>query len=110
LREHFAPEAIDDQIEAGKYVVELRHLYDSGKVTIEELEKRLWRLSGELGYPNWLVMLCRNCEYATDIPAFIKPFEEEFAYIAALWENATSSADFLRKYDRTISDTHDVTR
>ena len=53
-------------------------------------------------------MLTRNCEYATDIPAFEEPFEREFSYIATLWAEAKIKADFDVKYSRDVSNQHDA--
>ncbi len=53
-------------------------------------------------------MLSRNCEYATDVSIFEEPFEQEFAYIAGLWESVASRADFEAKYSRAVSDQHDA--
>ena len=52
-------------------------------------------------------MLARNCEYATDLPASIEPFVSEFDYIAGLWGSASTPAEFLAKYSRAVSDSHD---
>jgi hypothetical protein len=99
---------IDAQLAAGKYVASLRKAYLQGTETIESIDAKLTKLYNHLGYPNWLVMLSRNCEYATDIPAFEEPFEKEFAYVAGLWESATSRPEFEAKYSRAISNQHDI--
>jgi hypothetical protein len=99
---------IDGQLAAGKYVASLRKAYLQGTETIESIDAKLTRLYNHLGYPDWLVMLSRNCEYATDVPAYKEPFEKEFAYIAGLWESATSGAEFETKYSRALSNQHDA--
>ena len=53
-------------------------------------------------------MLSRNCEYATDIPAFKEPFEREFEYVASLWASTASKAEFEAQYSREISNQHDA--
>jgi len=98
----------DDQMAAGKYILELRRAYQAGRESYDTLELKLSTLYRFLGYPNWLVMLSRNCEYATDIPAFREPFEAEFAYISGLWEKVASSEEFHRQYDRAVSNEHDL--
>jgi hypothetical protein len=98
----------DDQLAAGKYIVDLRHAYQAGRETDDTLEWKLWRLYTTLGYPDWLVMLSRNCEYATDVPAFREPFEAELAYISGLWDQVESADEFHRLYDRAVSDQHDL--
>jgi len=62
----------------------------------------------KLGYPDWLVMLSRNCEYALDIPAFEEPFEKEFEYVANLWAVAQSLPAFNASYSRGKSNLHDA--
>jgi hypothetical protein len=81
--------------------------YRSGVLNLSELEKKIDRLYWRLDYPNWLVMLARNCEYATDVDVFIRPFEEEFKYVADLWRISDDLDEFLQKYDREISNSHD---
>ena len=100
--------AVDEHLTAGKYIVELRRRYQEGSETYETLDLKLSCLYRALGYPTWLVMLSRNCEFATDVPAFREPFEAELAYIAGLWDAAESTDDFLRRYDRGVSNSHDL--
>ncbi|MED5595250.1 hypothetical protein [Janthinobacterium sp. P210006] len=59
-------------------------------------------------YPDWLVMLSRNCEYAAEVADFEQPFEDEFRYVASLWAQADSLAAFERAYSRQTSNTHDI--
>lgn len=100
--------ALDDQLAAGKYIASLRSAYIRGSETIESIDAKLMAIYSRLGYPDWLVMLSRNCEYATDVPAFEEPFEEEFAYVAGLWESVSSREEFEQRYSREVSDQHDV--
>jgi hypothetical protein len=99
--------ALDAELAAGKFIASLRDAYLQGKETIKSIDAKLNRLYCRLNYPNWLVMLSRNCEYATDIPAFQEPFEKEFAYIADLWATVSSRQEFERNYSREISNQHD---
>ena len=94
---------LDEQFLAGKYIVELRAAYLAGRESVSSLDTIFTRLYPALGYPDWLVMLSRNCEYATDVPDFEQPFEEEFHYIASLWAQAESLAAFEREYSRETS-------
>lgn len=99
---------LSEQFLAGKYIVELRAAYLAGRESVPSLDAILTRLYPALAYPDWLVMLSRNCEYATDVPDFEPPFEREFAYIAQLWAEAGSAADFEKRYARETSNRHDV--
>jgi len=100
--------AIDEQFEAGKYVVSLYQAYRGGKETVESLDDKFSKLYCNLEYPEWLVMLSRNCEYATDIPPYLEPFEDEFEYIANLWLNSQTREEFESKYSLKISNQHDL--
>ena len=102
-------DVLDEQLVAGKYVVMLRDAYLQGQETVESIDAKLAKLYNVLGYPGWLTMLTRNCEYATDIPAFEEPFEKEFAYIANLWSAASNTVEFYAQYSRAISNQHDAT-
>jgi len=53
-------------------------------------------------------MLARNCEYATDMDFYEKPFEDEFLYISDLWSKAGTLNEFLDSYDRNISNSHEA--
>ncbi|PJC98044.1 hypothetical protein GQ37_013285 [Janthinobacterium sp. BJB1] len=97
-----------EQFLAGKYLVELRAAYLTGRESVASLDAILTRLYPALDYPDWLVMLSRNCEYAMDVPEFAQPFEDEFHYIASLWAQAESLAAFGGEYSRATSDRHDV--
>lgn len=108
LERYKGPEALDKQLAAGKYVASLRPLHLSGAESIESLNGKFTKLFVSLGYPNWLVMLSRNCEYATDVDAFREPFEQEFEYIADLWGKARTLTEFEAAYSREVSNTHDA--
>lgn len=99
---------MDQQFAAGKYLASLRPLYLSGVESLAALDAKLTQLSCKLGLPSWLVMLSRNCEYATDVDAFLEPFEQEFEYIANLWAKASTVAEFEAEYSSEVSNTHDV--
>jgi hypothetical protein len=92
---------------AGKMIVVLARQYNEDKVSIDELDCIISRLYVFFDYPNWLTMLSRNCEYATDMQAFKKPFELELNYIALLWERSSNLTEFLGLYDREVSNSHD---
>ncbi|HET7832031.1 MAG TPA: hypothetical protein VFK88_03610 [Gallionella sp.] len=101
-------DSLDDQLAAGKFIVKLFSAYQDGLETIESLDARLMKLYNRLGYPDWLTMLSRNCEYATDIDVFREPFEHEFAYIAELWNSSATRKEFEAKYSREMSNQHDA--
>lgn len=99
---------LSDEFLAGKFIVELRAAYLAGRESMASLDVILTRLYRELDYPDWLVMLSRNCEYATDVADFEAPFEMEFDYVAGLWSEAGSAAEFEQRYSRVTSNRHDV--
>ena len=99
---------LSDQFLAGKYIVELHAAYLAGRESVASLDAILTRLYRALRYPDWLVMLSRNCEYATDVADFEQPFEREFDYVAGLWSEAGSAAEFEQRYSRVTSNGHDV--
>ena len=99
---------LDDELAAGKYVASLRNGYLQGSETIDSIDAKLTTMFRRLGYPDWLVMLSRNCEYATDMPPFEEPFEKEFAYVAGLWASVNSREEFETKYSRAVSNQHDA--
>ena len=101
-------DCINKDFLVGQYILELQKAYLSGSLSVIELEPILWKLYYGSGMPNWLVMLSRNCEYATDIDNFLKPFEDELNYICSLWEKSSSFEEFEKQYDREISNSHDV--
>ncbi|MDR2331165.1 MAG: hypothetical protein LBE58_16300 [Comamonas sp.] len=107
LERYLGPNALNDELAIGKRIVELYALFQSGQEDADSLDPQLWRLFYDFGHPEWLQRLARNCEYATDIPAFEKPFLDEFAYIADLWANATTLAQFNAAYDPAVSQSHD---
>ncbi len=99
---------LDEQVAAGKYVVFLYRAYKTGDESVTSLDDKFTKLYNALGNPDWLVMLSRNCEYATDIPAFLGPFEEELKYISELWTSSETRKDFEAKYSRDASNQHDL--
>lgn len=98
----------DDELAVGKYIVQLRKSYLRGEETIASIDLKLTSIVRRFGYLGWLMMLARNCEYATDVSVFEQPFEQEFAYIAGLWESATSLAGFESAYSPEVSRQHDA--
>jgi hypothetical protein len=107
LERYLGAGAISSQVATGKFIVDLYDAYKSGNETALNLDSKIWRLYYDLEQPSWLVMLARNCEYATDIPDFQAPFEEEFEYIANLWRTANTENEFEAAYDSRISRSHD---
>ena len=99
---------LDEQLVAGKYVAFLYQVYKTGDESVTSLDDKFTKLYNALGYPDWLVMLSRNCEYATDIPTFLGPFEEELKYIAELWASSETRKDFETRYSRDASNQHDI--
>ncbi|SFX42621.1 hypothetical protein SAMN03097694_2123 [Janthinobacterium lividum] len=99
---------LDQQFLAGKFIVELRAAYLAGRESVASLDAIFTRLYPALAYPDWLVMLSRNCEYATDVADFEQPFELEFDYIASLWAEAGDVGAFERLYDRERSNRQGV--
>jgi hypothetical protein len=110
LQRYLGPSAADVPLLCGKCIAELHRKYVAGQIAVQDLEPIVLKMYGSLSYPSWLVMLSRNCEYATDAEVFVKHFENEFAYIAKLWSNSASVEEFMSRYDRSVSDSHDVGR
>lgn len=108
LERYLGPSRLSDELAAGKLIVEMFDLFQEGKEDAISLEPRLWSLSCDLGHPSWLIMLCRNCEYATDVPAFERPFLDEFQYISGLWKISNIEAEFKARYQHNISQSHDI--
>lgn len=92
---------------AGDMIVKVGQEYIDGHIDITVLENLFDKLYMNLGHPDWLVMLTRNCEYATDISCFMTPFIKELDYIKSLWSEFPRYEDFEKKYDRNISNSHD---
>ena len=104
IERYVDPAACDDQLVAGKYVAALHEKYLGQSVSVTSLDAIFTMLSIYLVYPDWLVILSRNCEYATDRAYFSVPFEREFAYVAGLWASVTSHSEFEGKYRRAVSE------
>lgn len=100
--------SVTDGLVSGKILVEMFDALNTGAETAISLEPIIWRLYYDFGQAQWLFQLARNCEYATDIPAFEKPFLDEFRYITDLWRNVESEEDFKKSYNPAISRLHDV--
>ncbi len=109
LERYIDKQFLEEEYWVGKFIVKLYESYKSGSVSISELDSIISWLYANFNYPNWLAMLSRNCEYATDMEDFRKPFEDEFLNIYKLWKDACSVDEFKSKYDRQVSNTHDVT-
>ena len=91
----------------GTRIVELWASYAQGTTSTKDIDQWLSLIYPELGYPDWLVMLSRNCEYATDVEYFIEPFQKEFRYIAELWSQSGTIEEFHARDDRDVSRSHD---
>jgi hypothetical protein len=105
---YLPPDARREELWAGRLQIWLYERYQAGAISIVQLDLIINNLYVDLKYPNWLTMLSRNCEYATDVDRFRKPFEDEFKYIRDLWAVSTSLEDFYNRYDRRVSNTHDL--
>jgi hypothetical protein len=101
-------EALDAELGAGKYLAALRSDYLIGEETLTSLAPKFRDVYVRLNYPDWLSVLCRNCEYAMTVPEYLAPFEREFAYIAHLWVLARTRTDFGNIYNRAISRQNDA--
>ena len=108
VERYLGPTALSSHVAAGKFIVYLHDAFLSGSETAISLEPKLWQLFYSFGQPRWLSMLARNCEYATDIPDFQKPFEDEFQYIADIWRNTETEFEFQATYDARLSRLHDL--
>jgi hypothetical protein len=108
LERYIGKPFLEEEYCAGKFIVKLYESYKNGFIGIHRLEEIIEWLNINLNYPDWLVMLSRNCEYAIDMETFRKPFEDEFLYIYETWKNANSVDEFKGKYDRQVSSGHDV--
>jgi hypothetical protein len=108
VERYVAPGALDDEVAAGKRIVALQLAFKNATESAISLDPKIWRVYNDSGMPPWLSMLARNCEYATDMPEFEKPFEDEFTYISSLWRDAASKEQFLLRYDPTVSKSHDA--
>ena len=107
LKKHCDILALDEELVAGKLLVELHRAYAAGAESLISLDRAISTISSNLSFPSWLTILSRNCEFATDVDYFVKPFELEFDYIAGLWATSDSSKDFHRAYSRAVSAKHD---
>jgi len=110
LSKYADPSTLNPEYIAGKCIANLHPRYIHQDISINQLDQIFGTLYSKLDYPNWLVMLSRNCEYATDVPNFVEPFEQEFQYIADLWNRSSSLNEFLQTYDRKTSNSHDLSQ
>jgi hypothetical protein len=107
LRAHLPAAQRDDEYWAGQYIVELYNQFQRGEIDIPRLDTLLSLVAGTVGYPDWMTILLRNCEYATDVSVFQPWFRKEFDYIAGLWRVCRSADEFHARYDPRISRAHD---
>lgn len=108
LEKYLDKRFLEEEYCAGKFIVKLYEWYKSGSVSIPRLDSIISALHVDLNYPDWLTMLSRNCEHAIDVEDFRIPFEDEFLYIYETWKDAVSVDEFKSKYDRQVSNSHDV--
>jgi hypothetical protein len=108
VRRYLSDEALNEAVWAGRLLAQLYDRHRAGAISIAALEPIIYAMYRKLEHPDWLVMLSRNCEYATDVEPFVKPFEDEFRYVSELWRQSKSMEEFESKYDRRISDSHDI--
>lgn len=87
---------------AGKIIVEKSKEYLNGCISILEIENIIYKFYLSID-SDWLIVLSRNAEYATDIDYFVKPFEKELKYISRLWETYPTYNEFYIHYNRDIS-------
>lgn len=105
VERYLQPDAREESLWTGRFLVRLCERYREGTMGIPALEPIIGAMYENLGKPDWLAVLRRNCGYAADGDRFAKPFEEELEYIAGLWRQSASTAEFSKKYDRKVSDT-----
>ncbi|WP_028975026.1 hypothetical protein [Spirochaeta cellobiosiphila] len=105
LEEELTVSKVDLEEWAGQLIIELKTLFTDQAIDIWKFDEKISRLYYKLDYPNWMVMLARNCEYATDIDP--RPFEDELEYITELWSKYPKYSDFIKHYNSVISNTHD---
>lgn len=91
---------------AGRYLVRAGRLFAEGSLGLEHIQGPIAKITEILGKPDWLVILARNCEYASGLPAYRAAFEAELKYLSRLWSHSPGIADFLRAYDQRVSSKH----
>ncbi len=91
---------------AGRYLAKAGRLFAEGSLGLERIQGPIAKITELLGKPDWLVILARNCEYASGLPAYRAAFEAELKYLSRLWSHAQGIADFLRAYDQRVSSKH----
>lgn len=87
----------------GRIIAANGEKYFNKQLSIIEIEKIIYTLYTSVEYRDWLVVLSRNAEYATDIDYFLVPFENELKYIMELWKAYPKYQNFINNYDRDIS-------
>lgn len=97
----FSTEEIQET--TGRIIVDSGKKYFNKELSIIQIERIIDTLYTTVDYTDWLVVLSRNAEYATDIDYFLVPFENEVKYIMELWETYPKYHDFINYYDRDIS-------
>ena len=102
LETYIDKQFLDEEYCAGKFIVKLYESYKSGSVSIHRLDSIIGSLYSNLNYPDWLSELAPNCEYATDMEDYRKPFEDEFQYLYELWKDVSSLDEFKSKYAKRI--------
>ena len=100
LKRYIDKQFLEEEYWVGKFIVKLYESYKSGSVSIHRLDSIIGSLYVNLNYPDWLRKLAPNCEYATDMEDFRKPFEDEFQYLYELWKDASPMDEFKSKYVR----------
>lgn len=109
ILKEFSPISDDDQeLVYGKYLVHLYEEYTNKNISIDELDHIILKMYNKLNHPDWLVMLSRNCEYATDIQSFVDLFEKEFEYVIQIWQKVITVKEFNSIYSRDISNNRDL--
>lgn len=87
----------------GRIILDTGEKYYNHQISIIEIEKVIGKLYLSIEENDWLVILARNAEYATDIDYFTTHFENELKYIMSLWRDYPVYSDFIQNYDRNIS-------
>lgn len=108
LARYSGSQALDAHLAAGKYLVALRHDYIRGEETVRTLTGKIQRLADMLRQPPWLSVLRRNVRRARERFEYKVYFDREFAYLARLWAVANTRAEFLARYDHTVSTGNDA--
>jgi hypothetical protein len=103
LGDNFIFSEAEFQETAGDIIINFGDKYFSKELTIIEIESIVYKLYLSLENNDWLEILSRNAEYATDIDCFKEPFEKELEYITSMWHEYPAYSDFINNYNRGIS-------